>query len=67
MSKEKKDLPRPNRVTISISDESFAILERYGRLMGISRGRLIDSWILDSLDTHKALLDQIEGVLDANK
>ena len=60
-------VPRPNRVTLSLSDESLAVLDRYRRLMGISRGKLVDTWILEGIDTHNALLDQIEAVLVANK
>lgn len=64
---EKKAVRRDNRFSIGVSDEAMAILDRYSSLMGISKGKLIDSWILESKDTHTALLDQIEGVLNANK
>lgn len=62
-----KNVPRPNRITISVSDKTLEVLERYRRLMGVSRGKLIDSWVLEGLDTHMAVLDQIEAVLSANK
>lgn len=62
-----KNLPRPNRITISVSDQTLDILDRYRHLMGISRGKLIDSWVLEGLASHEAVLSQIEGVLKANK
>lgn len=62
-----KNLPRPNRITISVSDQTLDILDRYRHLMGISRGKLIDSWVLESLAAHEAVLSQIESVLKAKK
>lgn len=58
------DKERSHRFTISLSEESFEIVERYRKIMGISRAKLIDSWILEAKDMHEDVLEQLEAVLD---
>ena len=51
---------RPHRFTISLSDDAMEIVDRYCGLMGISRAKLIDSFILEGKDQHLAYLEELE-------
>lgn len=61
MSGEKK---MSHRFTISLSEESFNIVERYRNVLGVSRAKLIDSWILEAKDMHEEVLEKLEAVLN---
>lgn len=51
---------RPNRFTISVSDESFEIVERYCELLGISKAQFIDSIIAEGREQHLQYLEELE-------
>ena len=55
---------RPNRFSISVSDDTLDIMERYCALMGISRGKLIDFWVSENKEAFEKLLIEIEAVLE---
>lgn len=55
-----KQASRPNRLSISLSDEALSIVDRYCKLMGISRGKLIDSWVIEGREQHLQYLEQFE-------
>ena len=57
-----KQASRPNRLSISLSDEALSIVDRYCKLMGLSRGKLIDSWIIDGKEQHLKFLEELEGL-----
>lgn len=55
---------RPNRFSISVSDDTLDVMERYCALMGISRGKLIDFWVTENKEMYEKLLAEIEAVLE---
>ena len=58
---------RPNRFSVSVSDETLNVMDRYCSLVGISRGKLIDLWVTENKELHEKLLLEIEAVLEAEK
>lgn len=58
-----KPQSRPNRLSISLSDEALSIVDRYCALTGVSRAKLIDSWIIEGKETHLEVLAKLEDIL----
>lgn len=70
MSSKKMGRPsalRPNRFTVSLSDDAMQIVDRYCELMGVSRAKLIDSLIVEGKDQHLAYLEQFEALKEQMK
>ena len=54
---------KPNRFTISLSDETYQLLQDYSDLTGHSKSTLIDNWIYDQMGERKATMKHIEQIL----
>lgn len=54
---------KPNRFTISLSDETYQLLQDYSDLTGHSKSTLIDNWIYDRMGDHRANMKHIEQIL----
>lgn len=55
-------LKRKNQFSITLSDTAVDVVNRYAALLGISRGALIESWIIEGLDVHLACLNRLEKI-----
>lgn len=55
---------RPNRFTVSLSDEIYALLEDYSEITGFSKSELINNWLQDSIGRHRDNLEHIKLILE---
>lgn len=55
-------LKRKNQFSIILSDTAVDVINRYAALLGISRGAVIESWVIEGLDMHLAYLSKLEKI-----
>lgn len=55
---------RPNRITISLSDDVYSLVESFSEFTGDSKAKIIDSWLSSVLDSKREQLNHIKLILE---